>query len=94
MGCEGLDEQFRTKADISTTIHDFLVNHIGAEKAIFNSSFDLPFLAVADAQAPIWDLPPLFNGADTSFGRHSTGSSDHYGDWRTLPDGRKFPISN
>jgi len=32
----------------SREVHDFLVGHLGADRAHFDHCFDLPFLAIAD----------------------------------------------
>jgi len=92
LGCEGLDERSGTKTNQSMTIHEFLVEHLGEDRATFNNSFDLPLLAVADGKAPMWDLP-LTNGTGERHDLYSRVSFKNSGEWVTLPDGRKVPLS-
>ncbi|MGK5095556.1 hypothetical protein WDW89_26530 [Deltaproteobacteria bacterium TL4] len=87
LGCDGLDDDRGEKADRSQIIHKFLVGHLGENRAIFNHSFDLPLLAVADGDAPRWDLP-------SSFQNNYSNNSRNGENWVTLSDGRKILIKN
>ncbi len=45
----------------SRDIHNFLVAHLGAERATFGSSFDLPFIALIEGlKGGATDVPPIF----------------------------------
>ena len=46
LGCKEILTE--PKLTASKVIHDFLVKHMGKEKATFNLAFDLPFLTLAD----------------------------------------------
>lgn len=46
LGCKEILTE--PKLTVSKVIHEFLVKHMGKEKATFNLAFDLPFLTLAD----------------------------------------------
>lgn len=50
LGMTGLDGELANHRH-SRRIHDFLIDHLGSERADFNRGFDLPFLAIADDPA-------------------------------------------
>jgi hypothetical protein len=47
LGCPGLDDD-RPRPEMSRSIHDFLSEHLGAERAGFGRSFDIPLLLLAE----------------------------------------------
>jgi hypothetical protein len=96
LGCKGLDERSGAKTNQSVTIYNFLVENLGEQKATFENSFDLPLLVVAEGKAPDLelDLPVFSEGMGSVSGMGYTGSSRDSGEWVTLSDGRKVPLSN
>jgi hypothetical protein len=72
----------------SPGIHQFLVEHLGEERATFGRGFDLPLLALAEDK----DLQVELLGRALVLDDGGTSTRPDAG-WRTLPDGRRINLN-
>jgi hypothetical protein len=47
LGCPGLEDD-QARPEMSRDVHRFLIGHLGAERAAFGRSFDIPLLLLAE----------------------------------------------
>jgi hypothetical protein len=85
LGCN--EAQCSSMAERSGVIYNFLVAHLGPERANFNRSFDLPLIALSEDE----ELQQRICGRDLSLDVNDLSSSEA-GRWVTLWDGRKVLI--
>jgi hypothetical protein len=92
LGCTNIRTD--SHADKSVAAHKFLVEKLGAKRATFGQSFDLPLLALTDSlalQSEILDVAQS-SVAGVLPSLHAATSPLDSG-WRTLSDGRKVPVN-
>ena len=84
IGCT--DMVTASTGDYSSTIHRFLVQHMGEERATFGLAFDLPLLTLAEND----ELQQRLSGGPLETDRAPDAGGDD--GWRTAADGHRYNL--
>lgn len=101
IGCSAVrGDSRRTAVENSTSIHDFLVEHLGEEDATYFGDYDLPFLMLQNEPRDVQEellgrIPvpqePVESEDDVSSWVNFSNQGDP-GEWRTRWDGVRFRV--